>query len=69
MTQRERLLNYIKENGSVDRLEAFNALGIFELSSNIVRLEREGYEFIKVNKTGRNRFGEPFHYTVYSLKG
>ena len=69
MNQKERVLNYIKEHGSIPRLEAFTELGIFELSSNIVGLEKQGYEFTKVVKTGRNRFNKPFHFTIYFLKG
>lgn len=69
MTQKERVLNYIREHGSINRLKAFNELAVFELSSNICSLEKDGYEFEKTNRRSKNRFGEPVNYVDYSLKG
>ena len=39
MTQKERILDYIKTNGSINRLKAFTDCAVFELSSNIIALE------------------------------
>ena len=68
MTQAERILEYIKTHGSIDRLQAFTDCGIFELSSRICNLERQGYEFVKERKTGVNQFGDTFGYVKYSFK-
>ena len=67
MTQKDRVLNYIKENGSIDRLRAFTDCGVFELSSIIVNLEKRGYRFRKEQMLGITKFGESFHYKKYSL--
>ena len=67
VTQAERVLNYIQDNGFVTRLIAFNELGIFELASRINALEKEGWVFEKTNKPAINRFGDVFHFTTYTL--
>ena len=67
MTQCERIIQYIKENGSLDRLQAFTELGIFELSARICKLEKQGYSFTKVRKTAKNRYGDTFSYVKYSF--
>lgn len=49
MTQRDRVIQYIKDFGSITRAEAFNELGIVELAARICELERMGYKFEKEN--------------------
>ena len=68
MTQKERILDYIKTNGSINRLKAFTDCAVFELSSNIIELEKDGHEFIKENRRSKNRFGKTVHYVEYFLK-
>lgn len=69
MKQTERIIQYIREHGSLDRLQAFTELGIFELSSRICALEKQGYTFKKVRKTAKNRYGDTFSYVKYSFGG
>lgn len=69
MTQKDAILRYLKETGSITRAEAFTELGIAELSSRIGELEMQGYEFDRTRLYGKNRYGEPIHYIKYSLKG
>ncbi|MGV8974587.1 helix-turn-helix domain-containing protein [Lactococcus lactis] len=47
ISQSERILQFIKEKGSITRLQAANEIVAFELSARIVELEREGYLFLK----------------------
>lgn len=69
MTQKEMVLQYIRESGSITRLNAAYDLGIFELSARICELKRSGYQFNTVTETARNRYGKKFSYTRYSLAG
>ena len=68
MTQRERILIYIKDFGSITRIEAFFDLGIFELPARICELEKEGYKFKKTQHTTKNRYGEKIRFTRYRLE-
>lgn len=67
ITQKERVLDYIRQTGSITALEAVKELGILQLSARLVELDRMGYKFIKVGETSKNRFGEKVHYIRYSL--
>ena len=67
ITQRDRVLSYIKEEGSITALEAVRELGILQLSARLVELERLGYKFTKVGETSKNRYGENVHNIRYSL--
>lgn len=67
VTQKQRILDYVKEFGSITRRESFLDLGIVELSSRIGELESMGYRFDRKTETSKNRFGEDVSYTRYSL--
>lgn len=67
-TQRDRVLSYIQEFGSITRREGFVDLGIVELSSRIGELEAMGYQFDRKTETSKNRYGDSVSYTRYSLK-
>lgn len=69
MTQRERIIRYIKDFGSISAIQAAVDLGITQLSARIVELERMGYVFTKTPMTGTNRYGETTHWTRYSFDG
>ncbi len=66
--QRQRILNYIIRNGSIDRLQSVYDLGIFELSARICELRKQGYSFKVEKLTKRNKYGS-FNYCRYSLSG
>lgn len=68
MTQKDRVIQFIRDFGSISRREAFLDLGICELSARICELEKMGYAFDKKMETSRNRYGDPVSYTRYSLK-
>lgn len=68
MTQAERIIEYIRDWGSITTRDAFLDLGIARLASRIYDLEKMGYEFNRKTKTTKNRYGEATHYTEYSLK-
>lgn len=45
MGKKERLLEYLKEHGSITSFEAFAELFDTRLSDTIYRLEKDGYSF------------------------
>ena len=66
-TQKERILDYIKEFGSITSLEAYSELGITQLGARLDQLKREGYMFSTECEKGKNRFNEDVHYKRYRL--
>ena len=70
MTQKERVLKYIKDFGSISSMEAFNDLGNTRLSASIWLLRHEDELPIEsITETKINRYGEQTHYSRYYLKG
>ena len=67
MTQCERLLDYLNENGTITRGEAFDFLGIAELAARINELERRGYRFERERRKVPTRFAGDVWVTEYSL--
>ena len=68
MTQAERIIGYIHDFGSITTKEAFVDLGVTRLASRIFDLTEDGYEFDRKIEKGKNRYGDPVHYTRYSLR-
>lgn len=66
--QRERILLYIHEFGSITPMEAFRDLGITKLATRISEMSRQGIEFERQFVKAKNRFGEPVYYMRYSLR-
>ena len=67
VTQRERVLQFIKDTGSITRASAAAELGCHELASRIGELEKEGYQFLRVKEKGENRYGDKVRWVRYSL--
>ena len=67
MSQKKKILRYMKEFGSITPLEAMRDLGIMRLGARIWDLEREGHlirhQMIRV----KNRFGTETTVCQYSL--
>lgn len=67
MTQRERIINYIREFGSISTREAFNDLGIARLGARIFELKKEGYSFTEEWEESKNRYGEQASFKRFYL--
>ncbi len=67
MTQKQKILAYIKEYGSISTWEAFRDLGITRLASRVCDLEAEGIEIKRTKEAVKNRYGETTYITRYSL--
>ena len=65
MTQTQRVLRFIEENGSITTLQAFSELGITRLASRIHDLKKMGYSFSRNTVTAKNRYGESVRFVAY----
>ena len=67
ITQKDRILEYIRNFGSISSFEAYANLGITQLGARIDQLKKEGYEFRTEWESNTNRFGEKTDYKRYYL--
>lgn len=58
MTQSNRLLDYLKTNGTINPLESWQQLGIYRLSDTVFRLRKEGYLIRTDLVEVKNQFNE-----------
>ena len=68
-TQMTRVLQYMRENGSITRFEAMKYLGVANLTAVIAVIRNDmGYNIITYNIHGENRDGEKITYALYRLE-
>lgn len=67
ITQCDRVLQHLQDHGSISTLEGITEYGILRLASRINDLKRRGIAISSETKTGKNRYGEKVHYSVYRL--
>ena len=67
ITQKERILKYIRDFGSITALEAIRDLGIQQFGARIDGLQKDGYSFKKVWEQSQNRYGETVTFKRYYL--
>ena len=63
-TQRDRVLQYIRENNYITSYQAYT-----ELATRISELKDRGYLFKKERIKTRNRYGDATHFDKYMLIG
>lgn len=68
MTQTARVLQYMKDHGSISQMEATNVLRVTRLASRIHDISRMGITVNKRTEYGENEYGK-YHFTRYSLEG
>lgn len=68
MTQTERVLQYIKDYGSITTLEAFRDLGVTRLSAKIFTLRKSGYDIVSETEKSKNRYGDNVSYARYKIR-
>ena len=66
--QREMVLDYIHEFGSITQLEALRDLGVARLASRISELKKLGYPIVSKSEAVKNRWGKKSHIKRYSLQ-
>lgn len=67
-TQQDRVLNYLKQNGSINPLVSLMELSVYRLSDVIFKL-RENHNIETKMTKATNRFNEPVSYATYVYKG
>ena len=67
ISQKQRIINYIREFGSITSYEAYSDLGITQLGARIDQLKKEGFKFRTEWESNTNRFGEKTEYKRYYL--
>lgn len=66
--QRERVLKYMQDFGSITQLEALEHLGVARLASRISDLKKDGYAIRREMIGKKNRYGELTTVARYSLE-
>jgi len=66
-SQNEKVLEHIREHGSITSLEAFQEYGITRISGRIYDLKEMGHNIISKDEKGKNRDGKTVRYSRYSL--
>lgn len=67
VTQCDRILQYIEENGSITSLDAMREFGCMRLASRMCDLKRQGYPVKVEMENSKNRYGEPISYARYFI--
>ena len=67
MTQREAILLYIIEFGSITPMQAFADLGITKLATRISEMRKDGMRFKIETVNVKNRYGRSVSYAKYSF--
>lgn len=68
MTQCEKILQYIKENGSITQMDALREFGCMRLASRISTLKNIGYKIVANFETSKNRYGDTVRYARYRME-
>lgn len=68
MGQCERVLQYIKDFGSINPAQAFLDLGCYRLGARIWDLRHQGHQISQRMVTEKNRYGEAVSYAEYRLE-
>ena len=66
-TQCDKVLQYMRQFGSITQLEALHDIGCMRLASRISDLRRQGYAIGRRIKTSKNRYGESVSFAEYYL--
>ena len=67
MTQREAIIDYIDEFGSITPMQAFSDLGITKLATRISEMRKDGWKFKIEMVSTKNRYGKSVSYAKYSF--
>ena len=67
MTQRDAILQYIKDYGSITPMQAFSDLGITKLATRISEMRRDGLKFKIETVSVKGRYGRIVSYAKYSF--
>lgn len=66
--QKQRIINYIREFGSISSWDAYSDLGITQLGARIDQLKKDGYTFRTEWEHKKNRYNEEVNFKRYYLE-
>lgn len=66
-TQAQRVIQYIKDFGSITRAEAMYDIGVANLTAVITILRKRGYDIETQEIKTKNRYGQNITYAKYVL--
>lgn len=67
MTQKEAIIKYLDDFGSISSMEAFADLGITRLAARISDLKKDGLRFNVSTIKSVSRYGKAVYFARYSL--
>lgn len=67
MTQRDAIIEYITEFGSITPMQAFADLGITKLATRISEMRKDGMKFNIEMISTKNRYGKAVNFAKYSF--
>ena len=67
MTQTQKILQHLRDHGSITSMEAYEHFGCTRLSARIKDLRDEGHSIASDWETGENRDGVKVSYARYRL--
>ncbi len=67
ITQRDRVLQYVRQNGFITSMDAFSKIGCTQVATRISELKSMGYRFRKERIYTKNIYGDDTHYDKYYL--
>ncbi len=67
MTQRQAILKYIEDFGSITPMQAYGDLGITKLATRISEMRKDGMEFHIEKLKVKTRYGKVVPYARYSF--
>ena len=65
--QCDKVLQYMRDFGSITQLQALQDIGCMRLASRISDLRYQGYAIGRRMKTSKNRYGESVSFAAYYL--
>ena len=68
LTQKDRIVKWLEDYGSITSWDAYRELGITQLGARVFELKELGYKFSKETVRTKNRYGYPTHYDIYRLE-
>ena len=69
MSQKQMILEHLKEHGSITDLVAYRKYAIRRLGARIWDLRSEGYIITSKETKKKNRFGKETRFATYILEG
>ena len=67
MNQREAILKYIEDFGSITPMEAFGDLGVTKLATRISEMRKDGMQFKIETIKSKNGYGNTVHFARCSF--